>query len=392
MDLGVSPDLDAFYCYGIVFLLGLITAANQVSTRLGKFRGRWIMVNTWLLFFAYAFVPVVLFWVLDRTNAVHDTSLFAAILVGFGYQQILSGSVASIQPAGEISKFWQPFAAWADSIADRIGNRIIVNDRRFDEKLLQAVREDENKMQRLRDVTFAHAADVPALQQSLTAIDNFQPPLEPAVVAARKSSLLYSNLKQSSPQTFDFLLYRNNITSAFSYAWYAKEYRSKAAALAVALALIVGVVWGIGRIYTPENLAHYYVWRLQRSNTTDYDQYRARRELLKRLPTAKRAYERLAELLRMPNLPVKTADEVLGVLVEAHMSAAVQGVDLPNLLFDSLRTENSDTRRRIQDILIYLSKEKGVTVPKKLLDWKPDAKDSATDIDEMIKEWRQVKA
>jgi hypothetical protein len=391
MDLGVSPDLDAFYCYAVVFVLGLLTAGNQVSTRLGSFRGRWIMVNTWLLFFAYSFVPVMLFWALDRTNAVHDTSLFAAILVGFGYQQILSGSIASIQPAGDISKIWQPFAVWADSIADRIGNRIIVNDSRFDEKLLQAVRENEAKFQRLRDQTFAHATDLPALETLLAAVDNHQPALDADVATARKSAILYGNLKQSSPQTFDLLLFRNQITSLFFYLWYAKEFRSKTTAFVVALLLAVFVAWGIRRVDTPENLGHYYVWRLQRNNTTDFDRFRAKRELLRRLRIPSAPYDRVAALMRTPNLPVKTADDVLGLLIEAHSAAASQGVDLLGLLFDSLRTENADIRRRIQDTLLYLSEERGLTIPKDLQDWKPDAKDSAADVDQMIKKWQQVK-
>src|SRR5713226_3872670 len=127
MDMNVSPDLEAFCCYGLVLLLGLAVAWSQVSRRLGKLPGQWIMVNTWLLFFAYTFVPVLLFWFLDRTNAVHDTSLFAAVLVGFGYQQILTGSLGSIRAPGDVSKFWQPFGIWADSISDRIRERIIVN-------------------------------------------------------------------------------------------------------------------------------------------------------------------------------------------------------------------------------------------------------------------------
>jgi hypothetical protein len=52
MDMTVSPDLEAFYCYAIVFLLGLIAAKGQVSQRLGNLPGQWIMINTWLLFFA----------------------------------------------------------------------------------------------------------------------------------------------------------------------------------------------------------------------------------------------------------------------------------------------------------------------------------------------------
>jgi hypothetical protein len=95
--------------------------------------------------------------------------------------------------------------------------------------------------------------------------------------------------------------------------------------------------------------------------------------------------------MRAPNLPVKTADDVLGLLVEAHPAAISQGVDLLGLLFDSLRTDNADVRRRIQETLLYLSKEEGLTIPKDLQDWRPDAKDSATDIDQMIKKWQQVR-
>jgi hypothetical protein len=98
VDLSVSPDVDAYYCYGVVLLLGLITASGQVSRRLANLPGRWIMVNTWLLFFAYALLPAVLFWLLDRTGAIHDTSLFAAVLVGAGYQQVLSGGLVGIRP------------------------------------------------------------------------------------------------------------------------------------------------------------------------------------------------------------------------------------------------------------------------------------------------------
>jgi hypothetical protein len=349
------------------------------------------LVNTWLLFFAYSFVPMVLFWALDRTNALHDTSLFAAILVGLGYQQILSGNIASIQPAGDISKIWQPFAAWSDSIADRIRNRIQLNDTRFDAKLLLAVRADPAKFDRLMGVALARSTDLPVLQQNLAAIDAQQSTLPADVVTARKSAILYDNLKQSSPQTFDLLLFRNQITSRALYLWYAKEFRSKAMALLVAVLLVILLAWGFRKVDTPENLGHYYVWRMQRNNTTDFDRFRAKRELLRRLRTPPAPYARVAALMRAPNLPVKTADDVLGLLVEAHPAAISQGVDLLGLLFDSLRTDNADVRRRIQETLLYLSKEEGLTIPKDLQDWRPDAKDSATDIDQMIKKWQQVR-
>jgi hypothetical protein len=46
MDLSVSPDLEAFYCYGIVLLVGALVFRGQVSSKLGNFPGAWIMADT----------------------------------------------------------------------------------------------------------------------------------------------------------------------------------------------------------------------------------------------------------------------------------------------------------------------------------------------------------
>src|SRR6267142_4216540 len=155
MDLSASPDFDAFYCYLIVFLLGLITAVMQINKRLLNYPGKWVTWHTWTLLGAYTFLPVVLFWLLDRVNAIHDTSLFAAVLIGAGYQQVLSGNLATIR-AGEISKIWQPFTAWSDYIADRIRYRIITNSERFDEELRSAVLSDPKKQEDLRFLAMTH--------------------------------------------------------------------------------------------------------------------------------------------------------------------------------------------------------------------------------------------
>jgi hypothetical protein len=89
MGLDVSPDLDALVCYVVVLAAGALAALFQLYDKLGSFRGAWVMVETWALYAVYTIFPVALFWLLDRTNAIHDTSLFAALIIGVGYQQIL---------------------------------------------------------------------------------------------------------------------------------------------------------------------------------------------------------------------------------------------------------------------------------------------------------------
>ncbi len=389
--MNVSPDLEAVFCYAIVFALGLVAAQGQISGRLGKLPGQWIMVSTWLLFFAYTFVPVVLFWFLDRTNALHDTSLFGAVLVGFGYQQILSGGVGSIRAPGEVSKFWEPFAVWADRIAARIRDRIIVNSSQFDEKLVHSIRSDAKKFDSLKSVAMVHSPDPKALQQALVDVESNRPALGDVGVLAKQSTLLYNNLKQSTPLAFEYLLYKNDVVSRMWYEWYAQEWRSKTAAIAVAVLVLGGIAAGTHRLATPENIASYYVWRLRTDNGTDYDHFRAREKLLGFLGSTQTPYRQLTRLLTVPNLPAKTADSILSLLLQSRQLAPAQSAGLQALLIESLHTENSDIRTRIQKVLLYLAAEKNCQVPKNLADWQPDPKDTATSIDQIVLQWRQVK-
>ena len=396
MDMTVSPDLEAFCCYGAVFFLGLIAAWSQVTQRLGNLPGQWIMINTWLLFFAYGLVPVGLFWFLDRTNAIHDTSLFAAILVAVGYRQILSGGAGTIRAPGEISKLWQPFAAWADGISGRIRDRIAINDSRFDERLLSAIRSDSQKFDALKRVALVHATDPNDLNQKLQAIDAQLGIFEADGVLAKKAELLYWNLRTSNVKTFGYLLYKYQVIPRKWYFWYAQEWRSKTAALAVASVLTAAALFGFHTAGKPEHRAVYYIWRLRKDSATDYDRFRAREKLRLYLrkdeyrQLGKDVYQQLAFALRTPNIQGKTADIILGLMLETRDSAAAKDVDLRQLLLESLRTENADIRMDVYRELVYLGAERGMD-PKAMQDWQPGPKDTPSRIDEMIKKWKEMK-
>lgn len=388
MDLTVSPDLESFVCYSIVFVLGLLAAKSQVGQRLGTLPGQWIMVNTWLLFFAYALLPVALFWFLDRTNAIHDTSLFAAILVGVGYQQILTGGIGSVQTPGEVSKLWQPFAAWGDRISDRIRDRVAQNDSRFDERLLASIRGNEDKLAALEQLVLAHSVAPSEILAKLREINDQAAVLHADVIMAKKAEYLYRTLKMSSPKMFGYFLYRKNLIPRKWYLWYDREWRSKTTAIAIALALFLLLVAGIHKARNPENQALYYIWRLRKENSTDYDRFRARARL--RAYLGNTTYRELAYALRTPNLPPKNVDDILGLFLENRDTQGAKDANTWQLLIDSLRTENSDTRSRVYKQLVYIGTEHKMD-PKAMQDWQPDPKDSATRIDEMIKKWDEVK-
>src|SRR5437660_829618 len=110
MDLSVSPDWDTRLCYLVVLLCGLVSARIQLYKRFveAKISGAWLVPNTWLVFGIYVFIPIALFWLMDRTSALTDTSLFAALLIGLAYPAILAGGFGGIRAPGGIEGVFKP--------------------------------------------------------------------------------------------------------------------------------------------------------------------------------------------------------------------------------------------------------------------------------------------
>ncbi len=84
MTPAISPDLPASVCYLVVFLIALLVARANVNRVLGDYPGHWGMLSNWGLFWAHVALPISLFWFLDYTSALRDTSVFAALIVAFG--------------------------------------------------------------------------------------------------------------------------------------------------------------------------------------------------------------------------------------------------------------------------------------------------------------------
>lgn len=396
----VSPDLEAFYCYLIVLAVGVFVAWRQVSAKLGKLPGFWVIPGTWLLFLAYTSVPVILFWLLDRTGAIRDTSLFAALLVGLGYQQILAGGLASIKAPGETSTLWQPFSKWTDRVAEDVSERVQRNDSRFRERVIAELAKDEEKLRTMEILVLSRVAkpeDVPKVRAELEKIrQGFQSVGEES---ARENIAkhLYRELKRISDRDAEFLMYRRAITNRATYYWYAREWRSKALALGVAVLLLIGALWTYRQFARPEYKVEYYAWRLGKAGTTPADRYRAKRNLLALLgneATSATACGRLAELLHDPDLQVASVDHVLSLLIEALGIRSGNADHILSPLAGALRSGNVDTRARVHDTLLYLAPKAGYATLAcaGLNEWKPTQGNSPSELDQYVDRWAAVLA
>src|SRR2546423_14401581 len=194
MDLSVSPDLATYYCYAVVIALGAVTAVMQISGRLGDIEGIWFIGRTWFLFFLYLIVPVILFWFLDRTGAISDTSFFAAVLIGVGYERIINGSSQTIRAPGDISQFWTPFIAYADKVSERALKESATRRARLAERIIASIVEDSKRYPALEALAFRFSPDTTALRKQLDSIDANAATRGAADIVEEKTRYLYGTL------------------------------------------------------------------------------------------------------------------------------------------------------------------------------------------------------
>lgn len=386
--LSVSPDVQAFYCYSIVLFAGLIVAYVKLRRFFEGKPGAWGIVSTWGLFAAYSFIPVALFWFLDRTGSIHDTSLFAAILIGFGYQQVLTGSSSAARVPADLSKWWQPFQTWANWTSNRILDRVKLRNDRFAENVIRQIKNPpQSRLDRLKQLAYTNAADPDALQRQYNAYDTPQNQTLFGADGVREKQvrLLYRTIR-SAPDP-DYLLYRGGAISWPQYFWYAKEGRSILRAAFAGILVLAGLIWIALSFQESLNISRYYLWRLAKTNSTETDQIRAKARLIDRvtqMPGPNLLL--LTAALQHDDLRVDTVDRLLAVIVETR--SKLPPSDLRTRLTECLRTEDPDVRARVHSTLIYLARDAGLCLESATLkDWKPSKSDSSVYIDEQIRNW-----
>jgi hypothetical protein len=383
--LEISPDLDARLCYGIVLLCALISARIQVYGRLSGLKERaiyaWSLPSTWGVFLTYVAIPLGLFWFLDRTGAVRDTSFFAALLVGLAYPSVISGGAGVKQVQGVAGVL-----GWLDKATDSLITKIVeyvsIDAHRFQKKVTDG----------MSDPAF-HAAvaavaqeygDTVAMDQELAA--------------------------ESDPDKKDLILYDYATQSAFGLRPLTEElskfglkksespyFRAKFALwcwLVPQVALVVAIGW---LCFSRAGEERFELWRLTKPGISQNDLNRARNRLSHFLAEggtdADRMRAKLATALDWPGLEVQRADEIIRLLLQYRGTKDSLSFRLTaQVLTNSLRVSSVDVRARVQHALLLLAKEASAdetspTIPEALGKWQPLATDSPIDLEEIWRAW-----
>ena len=432
MDFGVSPDIEAYFCYLLVATLGAITAVVQINRGLGDLAGIWLIPGTWLLFLMYLGVPIGLFWFLDRTGAISDTSFFAAALIGVGYERIMNGTSQTITTTASLLQFWTPFQTYANEVQKKVLERTKRNEQRLIDGLVSSVLKQHDRYQLLENMAINASSDAAALRTRLAAIDAAAaatpavPPMPTApatpasgagtvdritgAVAALvgaaapadgaaaqqrqlledKTRLLFTELVKV-PDAF----YRMRAKGIITWQVYLLDVKGMRRLLYALAALVpaviaLGFAWSLIIPDSNKLRADYYVWRLVKANSTSIEQNRARSNLLGLMNVKDSSVRELATLnmvqaLRQPGLPVERIDLLLQSLLESRIDG---DINLAKQLIGSLRSASVDARTRINDVLKHLAD----SLCSKKFDekdrvWKPSDGDATVSLELRIKAW-----
>lgn len=332
----------------------------------------------------------MLFWLLDRTGAITDTSLFAAVLIGIGYERIIAGGNQTLRAPGDVSALWEPFLAYADKVAKVVLDRGAQNQLRLAEKIIAEIVDVPERYNALEAFALGRSSDVAALRAALDDIDKAEASGESDKLE-KKTRHLYG-LVLSIPDVH-YLLKNKKIIGDRFY-WCHIKRMAQVSQLAVVAILVVGVSVKFGVPYYPdyrEVPATYHVWRLGKTNSSSVDQYRSRRRLvalMEHSPTLKeKATDQLIYLVQRPGLPMERVDLVLQTLLESRTRSP--NGDLPRKLVQALRSGGLDARTRIHDALVFLASSCPGGIATELKEWKPTERDSSTTLEEKISVWNR---
>jgi len=393
MDLPFSPDVDARICYLIVLLCALFAAYRQVDSRLATYPGSWTESPTWLLYTSYVFVPMGLFWLLDRTGAINDTSVVAAILVGVGYERILSGKGQPAVPAA-LAGFWTPFAAFADSISARVSKRIADRVFRFDRLLMDEIVADDSRFSALKQFARSLTRDVKSLDRKIEDIEVSRATLGDRLTREKQVLALYAEVAQA-PRWLE-LLRDAQVISDTTYKSYPSDSGVGSRAAEVVLPVLFVLVFLVSN-----NLVDraFHLWRLGKANATATDLWRTREALTAYVAdpaTTPTMSARITRLVRGPAMQPGRIDLSLQVLIAGAKRAKQVPVAAPEIV-GALRTPVVDNRTRLHAALLYLAQVQldtdpctttaAAVLPKQLCEWKPTDGDSIVDIEDRIDRW-----
>lgn len=391
-------DIPAWAAYGVVLLGGMITAWQNVKRMLADHPGYWLVPGTWLLYLLYVVIPLVLFWFLDYAGVVDDTSFFAALLVGFAYQQIMTGGINAIGTVpGAPARVWQPFQAYAQRLADRIAERQVTRTATAHDRLTGLL--SAGGAGRLAALVLEHHPEPGRLVEALDRIEQETAvtpagasPDEVAEARARRTvDHLLRELRRYVPESWPERLRARGLIDRPDL-W---RLRHRTADLVSVL--VIAAILGAGAVSARVLFTHpaqdrYHAWRLAKRSVTSWDHVRALAWFQEHDPSLAEHADVLTPVVRrlgVADLEPATVRRILQSVALVRRPE-LDPVLVPHLV-TALQTASPESRLVIHGTLLAIA---GADYPDAPVDtalaaWVPATTDGVAAVRTRIEAWRR---
>jgi len=334
-----------------------------------------------------------LFWLLDRTGAINDTSFVAAVFVGVGYERILSGQGDPKVPA-VIAGFWTPFSSFADSISARVSKRIADRIFRFDRLLIARIAESGETVDVFKNLARSLARDVGSLDKKISEIQANRSVLGETLTQEKQVLVYYSEVTQA-PRWLD-LLREAKLIDDKTFKSYPSDSGIWSRFVEIGLPIVIVLLFlGTNKLVDRE----YHLWRLVKANATVTDQWRMREALTAYVADPETTLSISARIGRLARGPIMQPGR-LEIALQVLVAGSKRANNVPHVACEiagALRTPAVDNRTRLQSALMYLAQfqtgtdpcltTSSAALPNKLCEWKPTDGDSIVDIEDRIDRW-----
>ncbi len=409
MELGtLSPDIDARFCYLIVMLAGMLTAVREVDSRLARIPGGWSDVGAHRLFAFLWLTPVIVFFLLDHTGAINDTSPVAALVVALTYSAFVAGAGTALP--NQVTGLWAKLMGDPDKIQASAQARMQARIFQYARGATRDIAAKPARYNRLHVLARRLVADPQALERRLGEIDS-QYGDDMTLATWKKTEALLRAISgvyvaRGLTEEVHDLLRRERLIGWTTYSWFPGEtvgglWRNLSVLIPATLIVAIAVLsttdrWNFERSWLG--------WRLSKTNATSVDLTRTREAFIERFarsPQPALELYTLGGIIREASMTPTRVDTTIGVMTDAVRQRADRDQLMPELivtLIVSLRTANVDARNRVHSALLYLAEQKMRGAPENkdataLLDglrkWKPSESDSVTQLATRIDDWRR---
>jgi hypothetical protein len=391
----LSPDVPSAYCYLVVLLVGVVIARSAANKLLDSSYGRWSFRQTWILFYTQSLIPVVLFWFLDYTNVVHDTSLFSALAVAVGYQQIFAGGIKDITLPGETSRFWQPFEAWRNNVINTIAIRARKRLDTFDQRVAAFCAGNPARVAALSKAAVQYASDPVNLATKIAAADISTPEKTLSLV-----KLMIRELRSVDLAGYGGILNRANLVPRPWYLICMTPGRKAAGGAFIGTLVMIFITFfllGAAPLDSESPfLKPYQRWRLTKENASARDRFRTNEYFVGVLSGDVSGDADPTELiggsiteLRYSGVSPDVVKEFINLA--AHSKPKwILSYWLPRFA-EGLQNPNLDTRARLHTAMLALVPyaPNKVEVTPLLRDWKTSSDAQPGDLDLLSRAWEQ---